>query len=246
LLSPPVAAVVRKEFRYLTRNGFAYLTLLMPPLLIMIFSMNFAGRHPTVGGKGVSADIFFPGMMAYLILILMAPAYNSFAYEGRGIQTYFTAPLRFRDVLLGKNLMLVSVLSVEIALSIAMLAWRVGLPSAHMLVATCAAIIFTIVGQLTVANWSSITFPRKMEFGQMRGQRQSGMAVLVAFASQILMGGISAVILFTGNWTGNPWLPAEAFVLLAAAAVGGYFASLDALTKLAEEKKEGLIEALCR
>jgi ABC-2 type transport system permease protein len=246
LLSPPVAAVVRKEFRYLTRNGFAYLTLLMPPLLIMIFSMNFAGRHPNVGGKGVSTEIFFPGMMAYLILILMAPAYNSFAYEGRGIQTYFAAPLRFRDVLLGKNLMLVSVLSVEIALSLAMLAWSVGFPSAHMLVATCAAIIFTVVGQLTVANWSSITFPRKMEFGQMRGQRQSGMAVLVAFASQILMGGISAVILFTGNWTGNSWLPAEAFVLLAAAAVGGYFGSLDALTQLAEKKKESLIEALCR
>src|SRR5437588_229855 len=177
LLSPQVAAIVRKEFRYLTRNGFAYLTLLMPPLLILIFSMNFAGKHPTAGGKGVSAEMFFPGMMAYLILILMAPAYNSFAFEGRGIQTYFTAPLRFREVFLGKNLMLVSVLSVEIALSLAMLTWRVGLPSAHMLVATCAAIIFTIVGQLTVANWSSITFPRKMEFGQMRGQRQSGMAI---------------------------------------------------------------------
>jgi len=246
LLSPPVAAIVRKEFRYLIRNSFAYLTLLMPPLLVLIFSLNFGGRHPTLGGRGVSAEMFFPGMMAYLILILMAPAYNSFAYEGRGIQTYFTAPLRFRDVLLGKNLMLVSVLSLEIALSLAMLAWRVGLPSAHMLVATCAAIIFTIVGQLTVANWSSITFPRKMEFGQMRGQRQSGMAVLVAFGSQILMGGISAVILFTGNWTGNLWLPAEAFIFLAAAAVGGYFASLDALTRLAEEKKEVLIEALCR
>ncbi len=246
LLSPQVAAIVRKEFHYLTRNGFAYLTLLMPPLLILIFSMNFAGRHPTVGGRGVSAEMFFPGMMAYLILILMAPAYNSFAYEGRGIQTYFTAPLRFRDVLLGKNLMLVSVLSMEIALSLAMLAWRVGLPSAHMLVATCAAIIFTIVGQLTVANWSSITFPRKMEFGQMRGQRQSGMAVLVAFASQILMGGISALILFSGNWSGNPWLPAEAFAVLAAAAVGGYFSSLDVLTLLAEKKKEVLIEALCR
>jgi hypothetical protein len=176
----------------------------------------------------------------------MAPAYNSFAFEGRGIQTYFTAPLRFREVLLGKNLMLVSVLSMEIALSIGMLAWRVGLPSAHMLVATCAAIVFTIVGQLTIANWSSITFPRKLEFGRMHGQRQSGMAVLVAFGAQILMGGISAVILFTGNWTGNLWLPAQAFIFLAAAAVGGYFASLDALTRLAEEKKEALIEALCR
>jgi len=61
-------------------------------------------------------------MMAYLILILMAPAYNSFAYEGRGIQTYFTAPLRSAMYFWAKNLMLVSVLSVEIALSLAMLA----------------------------------------------------------------------------------------------------------------------------
>jgi len=102
------------------------------------------------------------------------------------------------------------------------------------------------VGQLTIANWSSITFPRKMEFGRMQGQRQSGMAALVAFGSQILMGGISAVILFSGRWTGNPWLPAEGFVFLAAAAVGGYFASLDALTELAEKRKETLIETLCR
>jgi hypothetical protein len=246
LLSPQVAAVVRKEFRYLTRNGFAYLTLLMPPLLVLVISSQFAGRHSTVSGKAVSAEMFFPGMMAYLILILMAPAYNSFAYEGRGIQTYFTAPLRFRDVFLGKNLVLVTVLTLEITLSIAMLAWLVGLPSFPRLAATIAAIVFTIVGQLTVANWSSLSFPRKLEFGRMRGQRQSGMAVLVAFGSQILTGAISAVILLTGRWLGNPWLPAEAFVFLAAAAVGGYFASLDTLTTLAEKKKETLIEALCR
>ena len=246
LLSPQVAAILRKEFRYLVRNGFAYMTLLMPPLLIIIFSMNFAGKHPTIGGRGISPDIFFPGMMGYLILILMAPAYNSFAYEGRGVQTYFTAPLRFREVFLGKNLMLVSVLAVEIVLSLAMLAWRVGLPSAHILVATCAALVFTVVGQLSIANWSSLNFPRKLEFGKMGGQHQSGMAVLVAFATQILLGGISATILFTGKWTGSPWLPAEAFAFLAVVAVGGYNASLDHLTGLAERKKESLIEALCR
>ena len=218
----------------------------MPPLLVLLFSSQFAGRHPSIGGTGVSTEMFFPGIMAYLILILMAPAYNSFAYEGRGIQTYFTAPLRFRDVFLGKNLMLVSVLTLEITLSMAMLAWRVGLPSPPRLVATIAAMIFTIVGQLTVANWSSLSFPRKLEFGRMRGQRQSGMAVLVAFGSQILTGGISAVILLAGRWVGNPWLPAEAFALLTAAALGGYVASLDALTHLAERKKEVLIEALCR
>lgn len=246
LLSPQVAAVVRKEFRYLTRNGFVFLTLLVPPMLVVLFSTQFAGKHPTVSGKAVSAEMFFPGMMAYLILILMAPAYNSFAYEGRGIQTYFMAPLRFREVFLGKNLMLVSVLTLEIVLSLGILASRVGLPSLPMLVATLVAIIFTVVGQITIANWSSLNFPRKLEFGRMRGQRQSGMAVLIAFGTQILLGGISAVILFSGRWTGNPWLPAEAFAFLAAAAVAGYFASLDHLAQLAEKKKETLIEALCR
>src|SRR5205807_9224896 len=42
LLSPIVAAILRKEFRYLTRNSFASLTLLLPPFLILIFSMNSA------------------------------------------------------------------------------------------------------------------------------------------------------------------------------------------------------------
>ena len=39
---------------------------------------------------------------------------------------------------------------------------------------------------------------------------------------------------------------AAIIAVLAAAAFGGYFASLDALTELAEKKKEVLIEALCR
>jgi hypothetical protein len=99
---------------------------------------------------------------------------------------------------------------------------------------------------LSIANWSSLNFPRKLEFGQMRGQRQSGMAVLLAFGVQFVLGGISALILFTGRWTGNAWLPAEAFAVLAAAALGGYLASLNALSQLAEKKKETLIEALCR
>jgi len=247
-LSPQVAAVVRKEFRYLTRNGFAFLSLLLPPLLVLIFSAQFAGMHTTSSGRSfsVSPDTFFPAMSAYLILILMAPSYNCFAYEGRGIQTYFMAPVRFREIFLGKNLMLVFVLMVEIGLSLAMLAWRVGLPSLPICVATLVGIVFAIASQLTIANWSSLNFPRKLEFGQMRGQRQSGMAALTTLGTQLVLGSISGVILFSGRWTGNPWVPTEAFVLFAAAAVAGYFASLDPLSKLAEKKRESLIEVLCK
>jgi ABC-2 type transport system permease protein len=244
-LSPQVAAIVRKEFRYLTRNSFSFFNLVLPPIMVLIFSSMFTGRHPTSEHQ-VSPEMLFPGIMAYLVLILMAPAYNCFAFEGRGIQNYFMAPLRFREVFLGKNLLLLLVLAVEMGLSLAMLAWRLGLPSPPAFVATLTAIVFAVVGQLTLANWSSLNFPRRLEFGQMRGQRQSGMAVLIAFGAQFLFGGVSAVILLAGRWMENRWLPAEAFTLLAAASVGGYFASLDALSRVAEKKKEVLIEALCR
>lgn len=243
VLPPTVAAVLSKEVRYLLRNGFVIVSLVFPPILVLFFSVQFARPHPGVSWHA-KPEMFFPAMMAYVLLILMAPAYNCFAYEGRGMQTYFMLPLRFRDVLLGKNLMQVSLLATEIALCAAVLTWRVGLPSAPVLLATLAAIVFAVVGQLAIANWSSLSFPKKMEFGKMKGQRQSGMAVLVAFGTQLVFGGICGPILFAGRWTGDQWLPAEIFAFLGAAAVGGYSASLEAMTRLAEKKKELLLETL--
>jgi hypothetical protein len=246
LLTPQVAAVLRKEFRYLTRNSFAFFLLIMPPVFVLLFTTQFAGRHPTAMKHPVSTEFFFPGMMAYLLLILMAPAYNSFAYDGKGIQTFFTAPVSFREVFLGKNLLQAAMLAFELTLSMVAFSYLVGLPSLPVLLATLAAIIFNVTGQMTIANWSSLSFPRKLNFGQMRGQRQSGMAVLVSFGTQILLGGISAPILFMSRWTGDKWLPAEVFAFLAAAAVAGYSSSLNPLAVLAEKKKESLIDALSR
>jgi hypothetical protein len=251
-LSPQVAEVVRKEFHYLLRNGFSFVLLIMPPMMILIFTLqggnivHTGGHTRNISTLGMSRGAFFPAMMGYLVLALMAPAYNAFAYEARGIQTYFMSPLRFRDVFIGKNLMMIAVVGVEIILSTIVFGLRVGLPETPVFVATLVAVAFTVIGQLAIANWSSLTFPRKLNFGQMRGQRQSGMAVLVAFGAQIVFGGISALLFLSGRWTGNPWLPAEAFLFLFAAALAGYISSLDALTALAEEKKESLLEALCR
>jgi len=62
LLSPQVAAVVRKEFCYLTRNGFALLALLMPPLLVLVLSTQFAGgTRPSLAM--LSPQSVFPRVM---------------------------------------------------------------------------------------------------------------------------------------------------------------------------------------
>jgi ABC-2 type transport system permease protein len=250
-----VAGVVLKEFRYMTRNGFAFLALVLPPFMVMMFTMQFAGKnsmvqfagkHPMLNEHGLSPEMFFPAIMAYLILILVTPAYNSFAYEGKGIQTYFMAPVSFREVLLGKNLFLVALVTFELSVSIGFLVWRIGWPTTPRFFATVTAAAFGVLGQLAIANWSSLSFPKKMEIGKMKGQRNSGVAVWTAFGVQIVLGGICAVILFAGQWTGSPWLPAVAFTGLTAAALGGYSASLRSMDTLAEKKRELLIETLCR
>jgi ABC-2 type transport system permease protein len=245
-LSPAITGVMRKEFHYLTRNGFSFITLLLPPVMVMFFSMQFAGSHPQVREHGLSPETFFPAAMAYLILILLSPAYNSFAFEGYGIQSYFMAPVRMRDILVGKNLFLACVVTLELGISLGVLVWRIGFPGFPVLLSTIAAAGFAVVGQLTIANWSALSFPKKMEIGKMKGQRNSGVAVWTAFGAQILIGGIATVVLLTGRWFGNPWLPVAVFAGLTAAALGGYVASLDPLSVLAERKKELLIETLCR
>jgi ABC-2 type transport system permease protein len=245
-LSPPVAGVMRKEFHYLTRNGFSFITLLLPPVMVVFFSMQFAGNNSMVKEHGLPPQAFFPAAMAYLILILLSPAYNSFAFEGRGIQSYFMAPVRMRDILVGKNLFLVCVVGMELTVSLGVLIWRIGFPGFPLLLSTVAAAAFAVMGQLTIANWSALSFPKKMEIGKMKGQRNSGVAVWTAFGVQILIGGIATVVMLAGGWFGKPWLPVAVFAGLTAAALGGYLASLDPLSILAERKKELLIETLCR
>jgi ABC-2 type transport system permease protein len=245
-LPPPVAGVMRKEFHYLTRNGFSFITLIVPPVMVMFFSVQFAGSNSQLKEHGLSPQTFFPVVMAYLILILLSPAYNSFAFEGRGIQSYFMAPVRMRDILVGKNLFLVCVVIVELVISLGVLIWRIGFPGLPLFLSTIAAAAFAVMGQLTIANWSALSFPKKMEIGKMKGQRNSGVAVWTAFGVQILIGGIATVVLLAGRWSGNPWLPVVVFAGLSVAALGGYVASLDQLSILAERKKELLIETLCR
>ena len=245
-LSPAIAGVMRKEFHYLTRNGFAFIALILPPVMVLFFSIQFAGSSSQLKEHGLSPQTFFPAAMAYLILILLSPAYNSFAFEGHGIQSYFMAPVRMRDILVGKNLFLVCVVAIELTISLGVLVWRIGFPGLPLFLSTIAAAAFAVMGQLTIANWSALSFPKKMEIGKMKGQRNSGVAVWTAFGAQILIGGIATMVLLAGGWFGNPWLPVVVFAGLTAAALGGYVASLDPLSLLAERNKELLIETLCR
>jgi len=166
-LSPPVAGVMRKEFHYLTRNGFSFITLLLPPVMVVFFSMQFAGNNSMVKEHGLPPQAFFPAAMAYLILILLSPAYNSFAFEGRGIQSYFMAPVRMRDILVGKNLFLVCVVGMELTVSLGVLIWRIGFP--RLPAVTFDGCRGRVCGDGTVDDRQLV----RAEFSQKNGDREN-------------------------------------------------------------------------
>jgi hypothetical protein len=243
-----IGVVVQKEVRYLLRNGMAWMNLVMPLVLVLLFALQRGSARSAGPFAGLShaGPWFFRGAIGYVILLVTAPAYNAFAFEGRGIQTLFMAPLRFRAVLLGKNLVLLGVMTLEIAAVMILLHVRGIWPPLPSLLATFAAAVYMISAQLTVANWASLSFPRRLEFGKMRNQRAPWFTTLVTLGTTLTLGASCAVVMLAGGWWDNPWLPLGVFLLLAAAAIGGYVASLDALSDLAERKREVLIEALCR
>jgi len=117
----------------LLRNGFAAMMLLLPPPWSCANSQSSLLNF--MGSKGTHQNCFSrPGGL--IVLILMTPAYNSFAYENAGVQTYFTAPLRFREVFLGK---ICSSCLIVIELGVVhcgRFGYRVGTPVAPIFLAT--------------------------------------------------------------------------------------------------------------
>src|SRR3970282_1435539 len=92
--------------RYMVRNGPLLMTLVIPPVMVLFFSMTWNNPRATPGFLKRTPDMMFPSSVGYALLVLAPFALNSFAYDGRGIQLLLAAPARFREILLGKNLAL--------------------------------------------------------------------------------------------------------------------------------------------
>ena len=108
------------------------------------------------------------------MLPLVGLAYNSLGYDGSGLAMLLAAPIRFRDVLVAKNLLHTIVVVAEI-LTVSVLGWFVVGPTPPLVVGlTLAGALVFLLTNLAAGNLVSLYFPRKLNPGQMRRQRASG------------------------------------------------------------------------
>ena len=248
-VSAPVAAIFWKEARYLLRNSMQFMNLFLPLILIVFFSFSMSkparsGGHPL--SARFSADLIYPAAVAYVFLIIfqsMCP--NNLAYEGRGVERLFLCPIKFRSVMLGKNLFHFSLLVIDTLLVLALIIILGHPPRLPVILATWAALPFAALVQFSIGNWLSLQYPRRFEFG-VRRQRPSGLTMMVSFslffATMGVLGATAAICL----WLAGLWLLPVIYLALGAVAFLAYRATLDDASSRAIEQRETLLEQLTR
>ena len=245
-LRAPVAAVLEKELRYIRRNSVLVMNLALAPMLIGFFAVFWSGPQGRPGLFASSPELMFPSAVAYMFLLLSQQGNNAFAYEGRGIQLLFLAPVRFRDVLLAKNLTLGLILAGETALVWLLLSLLLGSPGAATVTATLAALLFAMLVQFTTGNLLSLCYPRRLEFGALRRQRAAGMTMLIGLLVQIAVFGLLGTILLVTRRFGGMWLAGGLFLGLSAIAGWVYVIALERCDHLASDQREVLTSQLAR
>jgi ABC-2 type transport system permease protein len=242
----PVSAVLEKEIHYLSRSGPTLFTLVMPVVVLLIFRFS-PGKTDSAGGLfGHSVDLAFPVGAAYTLLILTNLVYNSFGADAAGIQFYFVAPVRFREILLGKNLTHSLLLVVEMVLVWAGASLMYRPPPWDIVLATITGVFFALVVNLTAGNLLSVYTPKKIDLAALGRQRASQVTALVSIGIQAAVLGLCALAVLAARAYQHLWLAAVIFVALAAIAIVIYFLILKRIDAIVLERREAMIAELCR
>jgi ABC-2 type transport system permease protein len=244
ILSPFVAACLRKDWLILRSNGMQLIGLLTPLLFVVIFTMNRTF-------SSMSSRYFLPSAIAYVLIGVLGSLYNIFGAEGRGAQLYLLAPVCLRDVVVAKNLLSLTMIVVEAGLAwtiICVLA-RAAIPVSTQ-VSTAFWTVFVVAMNLAIGTLRSIQAPRRFVPGQRRPQRfstptnrTSALLVLaVLFGSMLLQ----VPVAFASSYFGHPWLAAYVFAPLAVAAMIGYALVLRNAERLILAHRDVFAEELCK
>jgi ABC-2 type transport system permease protein len=240
LLSPIIAACLRKEWVYLRGNSNQLIQMITPLVFVFIFARGMLARHPSY---------LLSGAVGYALLGLLGTLYNVFGADAAGVQLYLLAPVRLRDVILAKNIASLALLLVE-----TVLAWTIVMVLATVPIALSSQfsaafwIIFIIFTNLTFGTLRSIQAPRKFVPGQARQMRTTGASQtsgLLVFA--ILLGSILLQVPVTllSSYLNYAWLSVWIFAPLAIAAVGAYALLLENADRLILTHRDLFADELC-
>jgi len=243
--SSATAALVERETRYTMRNWPVLVQFLLPAFITLMSGPNLRGSDFLARHSGMA----FPIAVAYAFFIQMNWVFNSFAYDGAGVRFLLLAPVRFRQVMIGKNLFYAGATLANVLLLWVCVRWLFGPPSLLIVTATLSAALFGLLVNLAVGNVSSVCFPIRREFGFgnfRRGRSRMGTGGIMGLVTQIVIIVLAGGVFVAGKWLDRLGLAVLIFLALAALAAVGYAFSLRAIDRVALNHRESMVEALCQ
>jgi ABC-2 type transport system permease protein len=245
-ISGPVAAILEKEFHYLSRSGPMLFTFVMPVVILLIFRLGPQTSAKQGNFLAHAPDLAFPVGSAYALLVLTNLVYNCFGADAVGMQLFFVSPVSFREILLGKNLAHALVLACEVIAIWIAVCFMFHPPALDITLATVAGVGFALLLNLTVGNLLSIYTPKKIDYGAFGKQRASTTTVFASLGIQAAVFGLAAVTLLIARAFGSVWIAAVIFLILAGLAAIGYVMVLNRADRIALERRDAILAELCR
>ena len=242
----PVAAILEKEFHYLSRSGPMLFTFVMPVVILLIFRLSPQTSAKQGNFLAHATDLAFPMGSAYALLVLTNLVYNCFGADAVGMQFFFVSPVSFREILLGKNLAHALVLASEVAAVWIAVCFMFHPPAVDVTFATVTGVAFALLLNLTAGNLLSIYTPKKIDYGAFGKQRASTTTVFASLGIQAAVFGLAAVTLLIARAFGRVWIAAVIFLILAGVASIGYVLVLNSADRIALNRRDAMLAELCR
>lgn len=216
-VSGPIAAVFEKDLRTLLRSGPMLYNLAAPLVMAVVFGGAMGGGQ----FSQFRVEYALPVGMVWAFLGLTRLVCNNLGGEGTGLQFYFLSPTPLRTVVLGKNLLHLTLFGLEAVVITALVVFRFGTPSPSIVAATVAWILFAVPANFTAGNLLSVRMPYRLNLTRIRrepGALGNGLTSVLVQFSLLTVGG--AVVLPCQAF-GHPWL--APLILLVLAAGSGFF-----------------------
>jgi len=243
LVTGPVAAVFVKEVRYFYRNTILLMNFAMPVIMtVLIYLIRISRGTGRIFSLG---QWLYPAAVGYVHLVLMQICPNSLAFDQAGVQLFFAVPVKFRDVMLGKNLFHALTIGVEVLLLWGIVTVFGYPPPVPILLATWTGVVFCLLIYFAIANWLSFKYPRRFEFG-VRRQRVSQISMLISGGAFFAILLVIAVVVAIVGWLVGIWLVPVALAALGTVAFLVYRKALEATSRQAIEEREAILKEMVR
>ena len=232
--------VAAKELLYLRRNTGLFYGLIMPLLMVLIFAGKWSTKWSAHGSTVVMAAL------AYGLIGVFPMAFNTFGLDGTGAQTYFFAPVRLREVLMGKNVLCAGLAIAETLAILVVLSYTGKMPSLVVILSGLLWMVTTLLIELTVGNFMSIRSPKRIDPGRTAQKQARPASAFLSMGIVLASGLVGALVTYLAGWKNLDWIVPFVFAGTAVAAALIYLQNLNKLDAYGWMHRDALFEELQR